>query len=106
MSIDFPNNEPKTIENIVHLVIEQQPFITEDLIGFKGHAWQKDYFVISKKSGKWLVWNYNNEDIGIEDLSDENPNFLTIATAIKVAYSQADFIDIDIEIGKDFEYGY
>ena len=101
--MSFPRNSPKTVQEIVDLVMEQQPFITEELIGFKGHSWQKDYFVISKISGKWLVWNYDDTDIGIEDLSDENPDFLTIATAIKVAYLKAE-ISKNIEIKKDFHY--
>ncbi len=72
-------------------------FNSDLVFGFRASRHEKDYFIISKKSGRWILWIFDYDEIAINDITETEPELTETIKAIEDIWQIKSKVNIDEE---------
>ncbi len=76
---------------------ECSTFNSELVFGFRANFHSKDYFIISKKSGRWILWVYDYDDTAINDITETEPELAETIKEIEEIWKTKSIKNFDEE---------
>jgi len=103
------NNDPKyyldpnDLDGILAFINEEAIFNSDYLFSFRIDVDDKNYLVISKKSGRWVYLSYDYDDIYINDISDTDPELEWLITELEKQTDVSRVGNMDDFLGETYE---
>ena len=75
--------DPNDLDGIIVFINEESIFNSDHIFSFRIDLEDKNYIVISKKSGRWLFLRYDSDDTYINNITDTDPELEELISALE-----------------------